>query len=245
MLETIAMWGGVAGVAVALFAIIILFLTRQNILNILSKDSILYDQNFEVKMKSINLAYEVVDEIAQNGDIIKSNPQFIEKAKRAYNELLCVLSDVRIADEFQTIALENKNPYNIARIAQFKLMCRKDMGLKTSQSQAVNRALAEKDAQAAQMTQSQFAQPQYVQQPVQMAQPVQQTVPVQPATPAQPTATVQPAAPIQQATPVQQRPAAQPMRPAQAVRPTAAARPAAPRPAVRPAPGRPTNNGEM
>lgn len=239
MLETIAMWGGVAGVVLALFAIIILFLTRQNILNILSKDSILYDQNFEVKMRSINLAYEVVDEIAQNGDVVKSNPEFIQKAKRAYNELLCVLSDVRIADEFQTIALENKNPYNIARIAQFKLMCRKDMGLKTSKSQAINRALQEKDAQAAQMAQPQFSQPQFVQQPVQMVQPVAPVQPTQPTTP------VQPAAPVQPTQPAQPRPvAAQPMRPAQAVRPQPV-RPTAPRPAVRPATGKPTNNGEM
>ena len=91
MLETIAMWGGVAGVIVGLFAIVILFLTRQNILNILNRDSMLFDQNFEVKMKSINKAYEVVDEIAQYGDAIKQDPDFIEKAKSVYNELLCVV----------------------------------------------------------------------------------------------------------------------------------------------------------
>lgn len=206
MLETIAMWGGVAGSVLALVAIVVMFLTRHSILNILSKDTILYDQNFETKMRSINLAYSVVDEIVQYGDAIKSSPDFVEKAKRAYNELLCVLSDVRIADEFQTIALENKHPYNIARIAQFKLMCRKDLGLKTGKSHAVKRALELKEA-------TQMTQPQFV--------------------PAQPAQVQQPAtAPVQPTQPMPQRPVAAQPRPAQAVRP--AARPTAQRPSVPP-----------
>ena len=204
-------------------------------LGIVSRDSILYDENLEIKMKSINRAYEVVDEIAEYGDAIKSNPDFIERAKKAYNELLCVLSDVRIADEFQTIALENKNPYNIARIAQFKLMCRKDIGLKTSKSKAVERALKERETQ--QMSQPQYAQPQFAQPTTQplvqpqmvQTQPAQPTAPVQPVAPAQPTA---------QAIP--QRPTAP--RPVQPGRP--AVRPTAPRPVGRPTTaGKPTNNG--
>ena len=53
MLEKIAMWGGIAGIVVALVAIIVLFLTRANILDILDKDVILFDKNFELKKQAI------------------------------------------------------------------------------------------------------------------------------------------------------------------------------------------------
>jgi len=45
MLEKIAMWGGVAGIVIALFAIIILYLTRSNIIDLLDRDVIMYDTN--------------------------------------------------------------------------------------------------------------------------------------------------------------------------------------------------------
>ena len=49
MIENIAMWGGLAGLAVSIFAIIILYLTRKNILDILDKDVILFNKNFDLK----------------------------------------------------------------------------------------------------------------------------------------------------------------------------------------------------
>ena len=187
MLENIAMWGGIAGVVVAFLAIIILFLTRQSIIRIIDKDTILFDQNFEIKQKAINSAMAIVDEIVDTNASIKGAPDFTKRAKLAYNDLMCVLSDVRIADEFYSIAIENEITYNEARIAQFKLMCRKDIGLKVSKSQIVSRVMSKQKANQNQQTiqQPQYQPQQYVPQqaqyPQNQEQPVQATQPHQPA----------------------------------------------------------------
>ena len=192
MLETIAMWGGVAGVAIAIIAIIILLLTRQNIVHILDRDTILFDQNFEIKQKAINSALSIVDDIVDTNASVKNSPEFLKKAKLTYNDLMCVLSDVRIADEFYAIAVEKETAFNEARIAQFKLMCRKDIGLKVSKSQIVSRVLKNQKSTPAQpmMQQTQYQPQQYVPQQAQypqyqeqQAQPIQPTQPQQPAQP--------------------------------------------------------------
>lgn len=140
MWETISMWGGVAGILVSLFAIIIIFLTRKNILDILDKDVILFDKNFELKNKAIQKALNLVDEIERNNSIIHT-PDFNEKARVCYNELLCVLTDVRVADEFYNIAVDSSNESNETQIAQFKLSCRHDIGLKTKKAKIVKRTI--------------------------------------------------------------------------------------------------------
>lgn len=216
MLENIAMWGGVAGVGIAIIAIIILFLTKQSINHILNKDKILFDQNFEIKQKAISSAMATVDEISLYGSVIKNNVEFATKANKVYNELLCVLSDVRIADEFYNISISQNSVYNEARIAQFKLMCRKDIGLKVGKAQIVKRVLANqnfnKGISSAPVKEQSFAQPQRIEpvqpistQPTQSAQPVR-TVPTQQARPAQPAArpvqpAVKPSQPIKKTNP--------------------------------------------
>lgn len=136
MWETVAMWGGVAGLFISIFAIIILYLTRKNILDILDKDVILFGRNFEIKKKSITDAFALVDEVAESKGRIKANLEFIERANLCYNDLLCVVSDVRVADEFYSLTLENV-PFSLTRIAQFKIMGRKDIGLRIKRAQAV------------------------------------------------------------------------------------------------------------
>lgn len=192
MLENIAMWGGIAGVVVAFLAIIILFLTRQSIIRILDKDTILFDQNFEIKQKAINSALAIADEIVDSNSAVKGSPEFVKRAKAAYNDLMCVLSDVRIADEFYSISIENETVYNEARIAQFKLMCRKDIGLKVSKSQIVSRVMQKQKANQTQpiVQQPQYQPQQYV--PQQAQYPQYQEQPAQPAQPTQPQQPAQP-----------------------------------------------------
>ncbi len=139
MIQTIAMWAGFASVILAVFAIIVIYLTRKNILDILDKDVILFDKNFELKVSAIENALSLVDSIETQGTRITLNPEFKEKAKNCYNQLLCVVSDVRTADEFYSIVFENNGIITAQRFAQFKLMCRKDIGLKVKNSKAVKR----------------------------------------------------------------------------------------------------------
>lgn len=139
MLQQIAMWGGIAGIAVALFAIIILYLTRKNILDILNKDVILFDKNFELKKIAINNALKIIDELEQFGQSITLQRDFEEKAKSTYNDLLCVVSDVRVADEFYNLTLDKNTEITEIRFASFKLACRKDIGLSTKHAKIVKR----------------------------------------------------------------------------------------------------------
>lgn len=141
MLEQIATWGGVAGVAVSIFAMIILFLTRKNILDILEKDVILFDKNFELKKQAIDNAFKIIDEIENFGQSVTLRPDFKEKAKACYNDLLCVVSDVRVADEFFNLAIDANSELSATRLAQFKISCRKDIGLNTKHAKIVKRTL--------------------------------------------------------------------------------------------------------
>ncbi len=145
MWTTIAMWGGVAGLFVSIFAVIILYLTRKNILDILDKDVILFGRNFELKKSAIESAFKLVDEIQEKGEQITLSNDFIERAKKCYNELLCVLSDVRVADEFYNITIDNNEPISETRIANFKIQCRKDIGLSIKKANAVKRITKQKE----------------------------------------------------------------------------------------------------
>lgn len=139
MLEKIAMWGGVAGIVVALVAIIIMFLTRQNILDILDKDVILFDKNFELKKQAIERAMLMIDELEEKGSQIKMNLEFAENAKRTYNELLCVVSDVRVADEFYSLSVDKTVMPTSSQYAHFKLVCRHDIGLSNKKAKLLKR----------------------------------------------------------------------------------------------------------
>lgn len=228
MLETIAMWGGVAGIIVAIFSVITIFLVKQNINNILNKETVLIDENFHIKQSAINKAMAIVDEVVENGEFIKGNISFNQKAKLAYNELLCVITDVRIADEFYNIAIDEAVAYNEARIAQFKLMCRKDIGLKIGKANAVRRILAKQ----AQQKKEQRTQPAQQVQPLQQPQPMQQTQPVQY------TQAPQQSIPQTQARMVQPRPVQQVARPTQGPQPM---RPTQPMQQPRPIHSKPEN----
>lgn len=209
MLEKIAMWGGVAGIVVALVAIIIMFLTRQNILDILDKDVILFDKNFELKKQAIEGAMLMADEMEEKGTQLKMNSEFAENAKRTYNELLCVVSDVRVADEFYNLFIDKSVAPTSSQFAHFKLICRHDIGLSNKKAKLLKRAKSGNDVELPQMPQmsqqsygasydtpraTNYAPTQPVNRPAQAAQPMQQRV--QPQRPVQATRPVQPNQPM-------------------------------------------------
>lgn len=145
MLEKIAMWGGISGIVVALVAIIVLFLTRANILDILDKDVILFDKNFELKKQAIETSMLIIDELDEKGEQLKSSFEFEERAKKTYNELLCVVSDARVADEFYNLTLDKTVALTATNLAHYKLLCRHDIGLSNKKSKLLKRAKATTD----------------------------------------------------------------------------------------------------
>lgn len=191
MIDIIAKWAGFAGIIVSLVAVIILFLTRQNILDILDKDVILFDKNFELKKEAIEKAMLMADELGEKGEQIKINYQFNENAKKTYNELLCVVSNMSVADEFYMLAVDSNYAVSPAQIANFKLMCRQDIGLSNKKSKILKHTknpVAEQRPQRPNYngqieTPRQMPYTRPVQQPrqvQQMAQTAPQTMPVQP-----------------------------------------------------------------
>ncbi len=127
MLVNIAIGTSIAGIVVALFSVIILFLTRKNILDILQKDVILFDKNFELKKQAIEKSFIIADESIDKND---EDKEFVDRAMACYNELLCVVSDVKIASYFHYIAIDNKSTTSL-QVAQYKIACRHDIGLET------------------------------------------------------------------------------------------------------------------
>lgn len=126
----IAMWCGIAGVASSILAVIILFLTRKNILDIIDKEVIIFEGNFGIKKDAISTALNLIDHIVSKGKQITLNPEFAQRAKQSYNDLMCVLTNIKVAEEFYEIAINQSSYVDDTRIENFKIMCRKDIGLK-------------------------------------------------------------------------------------------------------------------
>lgn len=130
ILENISMWGGVAGVVTAVFAIIIIYLTRSNIIDLLDKDVIMYDKVYEIKKNAFCAAFDILDYYEIYGTDVKSTKQFLQKAKNVYNDLMCVSNTGKIYEEFYKLTLDaNVTKISQQDIANFKDMCRHDLGL--------------------------------------------------------------------------------------------------------------------
>ena len=114
MLKEVAVGVGIAGIVVAVFAIIILILLKKNITDILNKDAILFSKNFELKKEAINNSLNLVDEVAAKGKTICLNPEFAIKAKDCYNNLLCVVTNVNHDKLIVTIKHPNGWTYDCA-----------------------------------------------------------------------------------------------------------------------------------
>lgn len=128
MLEKIAMWGGLAGVIIAIFAMVILYLTRSNIIDLLDRDVIMYDKNYELKKDALQSAFDCLDVVAQHGENAKNNPQFVKRAKEAYNALLCTVYSPRIYQEFYRYAIDKTSVFVSAdELERFKIVCRGEL----------------------------------------------------------------------------------------------------------------------
>jgi hypothetical protein len=128
MFEKIAMFGGVAAIIVAVFAIVILYLTRSNIIDLLDRDVVMYDKNYEIKKNCIHEAFNCLDAVAKGGFEFKTNEQFSKRAKEAYNGLLCTLNSAKLYQEFYRMAIDpDAKDYSIVDIEKFKIDCRKEL----------------------------------------------------------------------------------------------------------------------
>ena len=115
-------------VVVAVFAIIILYLTRSNIIDLLDRDVVMYDKNYEAKKESLEEAFNCLDLVAQNGSEIKTNPQYIARAKAAYNGLLCTLNSAKLYQAFYLFAIDINAPASsVEDIEKFKIACRAEL----------------------------------------------------------------------------------------------------------------------
>ena len=130
-LEMVSMWGGVAGVLVALFAIIILFLTRRNIINILEKDQILFEKNYEMRKQAIESSLNVVDYLVDYGTEVLTSKKFVTMARTAYNDMMVIVHNPKVIDTFYSLCLdETRESVSPIDVAAYKSLCRKEIGFK-------------------------------------------------------------------------------------------------------------------
>lgn len=135
IVESISMWGGLAGVVIAVFAIIVLYLTRSNIVDLLDKDAIMYDKVYELKKVAFQNAFDILDHYELYGMEVRGTKQFIQKAKAAYNDLMCMSHNPKIFEDFYTLTLDsNYTQITVQDIADFKALCRQDLGLKNKKN---------------------------------------------------------------------------------------------------------------
>ena len=238
MIENFAILSGIAALVVSFMAIVAFLMLKKNIKDILEKDTLVFDKNFEIKYKAITASFEFVDEVMVNGKSANLDEKYIERAIKCHNDLLCVISNKNVIDEFYNIALNVNYPVNFAVVMDYKMACRADIGLKNK----IVGIKKSKEATVAAQPQTQPAQTYVPQQPVQP----EPYIPSQPITPQQPTTPQysqpqQAAQPMPQQRPMQPRPAQPQQRPMQP-----GVRPAQPRPIQpqqRPV-ARPTNPDE-
>lgn len=127
-MEKIAMWGGVAGIVIAIFAMVILYLTRSNIIDLLDRDVVMYDKNYQLKKESLQEAFDCLDLIAQGGVEVKANSQFITRAKEAYNGLLCSVNNPKVYQEFYAKAIDpSVTDFSVEDIEKFKIFSRTEL----------------------------------------------------------------------------------------------------------------------
>ena len=192
ILENISLWGGVAGVVTAVFAIIIIYLTRSNIIDLLDKDVIMYDKVYEIKKNAFCAAFDILDYYEIYGTEVKGTKQFLQKAKTVYNDLMCVSNTGRIYEIFFKLTLDpSVTKISQQDIADFKDMCRHDLGLhvkrkKRGKNNADTTPLVSQ-AKTVSPMQNAGSRPINTQPPQAPAKPVQRPVaPQQPQNPQQP-----------------------------------------------------------
>ncbi|MFQ6724451.1 MAG: hypothetical protein ACLRFE_03895 [Clostridia bacterium] len=113
---------------IAVFAIVILYLTRGNIIELLDRDVVMYDKNYQIKCDNMKEAFDCLDVVALNGLDVKNNPQFVARAKEAYNGLLCCVNNPKIYQEFYRLTLDTSiGGFSVEDIEKFKIECRNEL----------------------------------------------------------------------------------------------------------------------
>ncbi len=133
MLTDIAIWGGIVGMVVALISIIVVLIIKKDIKDALNRDVILFDQNFMLKKQAIEKCLKLLDDLNSTPSVAK-NAEFIRRCKESYNELICVLNNLSIADKFLNYAV-NLGKISSPELINFKIDCRKDIGLSLKHAQ--------------------------------------------------------------------------------------------------------------
>ena len=119
-MQSIALFCGIAGMISSVVAVVVVILLRKHIVDIIDKDVILFDGNFNTKKDVITTACELLDHVATRGKQLTLNPDFANKAKHCYNNLLCVMNSLEVINEFFNIAINpNTNLYR-NQIENFK-----------------------------------------------------------------------------------------------------------------------------
>lgn len=135
VIESISMWGGFAGVIIAIIAVVILILTRNNIIDILDKDAILFEQNFEMRKSAIENIINLADYLLDYGVEVISNKAYKTKCKTAYNEIICLIHNAKLIDNFYDLCLnDSRVSVSAEEISAFKNLCRKELGYKHTPS---------------------------------------------------------------------------------------------------------------
>lgn len=130
MIENVALIAGIIGIVFSILTLIALFLLKKNILDILRKDALIFDKNFELKQKAITESLNIVDEVFVKGKGVILNASFQERSKKCYNELICVLNNTKLADAFYDITLNPNSNITFDKLHIFKMLSRKDLGFK-------------------------------------------------------------------------------------------------------------------
>lgn len=124
---------GMFSLILSVITIVMLFLMRKNIVDILNKDTLVFSKNFEIKKQAFEKALYILDEI-QMGAPRSNSIEYNRKMNQIYNELLSVCSDIRIADTFYAMTKDTTKQLTEADFASFKLLVRKELGLTTKGS---------------------------------------------------------------------------------------------------------------
>lgn len=137
---------GMFSLILSVIAIVMLFVMRKNILDILNKDTLIFSKNFEIKKQAFDKAMYILDEI-QMGAPRSNSVEYNRKMNQIYNDLLSVCSDIRIADTFYAMTKDTSQQLTESDFANFKLLVRKELGLSTKGSALIAKTKQNSDVQ--------------------------------------------------------------------------------------------------
>ena len=136
---------GMFSLILSVIAIVVMFIMRKNMLDILNKDTLVFSKNYEIKKQAFDKAMFVLDDI-QLGAPRSNSVEYSRKMNQIYNDLLTVSSDVRIADTFYAMVKDTTKQLTEADFASFKLLVRKELGL-TSKASTLNAKIKQQENQ--------------------------------------------------------------------------------------------------